>query len=260
MLVEDPSIRVSTHPETGQTIVAGMGQLHLEIAVDRLLTDHKVAVTMGKPQVAYRSTVRGSAQAEHRHVKQSGGSGQFAVVTLAVSPAARGTGIMFSDETIGGVVPREFVPGVEKGVRGAAARGLLGYPVVDVQVRLVGGDFHAKDSSASDFEIAGSIAFKRAIEAAGVLLLEPMTLVEVTLPEAFTGDVVGDLASRRGSVKGIEARLGGSVVTARAPLSSMFDWVSRLRAITSGRGAAVVKVDGYEIVPDALARVVLSRG
>ncbi len=261
VLVEDPSIRVSTHQDTGQMILAGMGQLHLEIAVSRLLSEHKVEVTVGKPQVAYRETLGRHARAEYRHVRQSGGSGQFACVTLSVGPGERGKGVTFVDETTGGVVPREFVPGVEKGVRGAAARGVFaGYPVVDVEVRLEDGAFHSKDSSVQAFEIAGSLAFQRAAREAGAVLLEPMTLVEVTVPEEFTGAVVGDLSSRRGVVRGIATRSAAAVVTARAPLSSMFDWVSRLRGISSGRGTAVLKIDGHDLVPEALARSILERG
>jgi elongation factor G len=215
---------------------------------------------MGKPQVAYRETVARDVRAEYRHVKQPGGSGQFAVVTLAVGPGERGTGIAFVDETTGGVVPKELVPGVEKGVRGAAARGVFaGYPVVDVVVRLVDGAFHAKDSSPAAFEIAGSLAFQRAVRDAGAVLLEPMAHVEVTVPEVYTGDVIGDLASRRCVVRGIAARSGAAIITVRAPLSAMFDWVSRLRGITSGRGTAVVKLDGYDAVPEALARGIMDR-
>ncbi len=258
MLVEDPSLQVSSHPDTGQTILAGMGQLHLEITVDRLRTDHGVSVAMGKPEVAYRETIAAPARAEYRYIKQPGGSGQYAVVTLTVAPGPRGSGITFVDETVGGVIPREMIPGVEKGVRGAASRGVFaGFPVVDVVVKLVDGAFHAKDSSPAAFEIAGSLGFQRAVRAAGAVLLEPMTAVEVTVPEDLTGDVVGDLASRRGVVKSISPRGHGVVIGARAPLGAMFDWISRLRGLTSGRGSAVAKVDGYDVVPDVLARAKL---
>lgn len=260
VLAEDPSIRVSTHEDTGQMILAGMGQLHLEIAVGRLKDEHKVAVTMGKPEVAYRETIAKAAMAEYRHVRQSGGPGQFACVTLALHPGERGTGLTFVDETTGGTLPKELVPGVEKGIRGAASRGVFaGYPVVDVAVRLTDGAFHAKDSSAAAFEIAGSLAFQQAVREAGLVLLEPMTLVEVTVPEELTGAVAGDLASRRGVVRGIVPKGSVVVVTATAPLSAMFDWVSRLRGITGGRGSAVVKVDGYASVPENVTRSVLDR-
>ncbi|MFO0737178.1 MAG: elongation factor G [Labilithrix sp.] len=260
MLAEDPSLHVSTHAETGQTILAGMGQLHLEIAIDRLKTEHRVDVVMGKPEVAYRETVAREARAEYRHIKQSGGSGQHAVVTLVVTPGARGSGISFADETVGGVVPKELVPAVEKGIRGAANRGVFaGYPVVDVAVRLVDGAFHSKDSNAAAFEIAGSLAFQEAMRAGGATLLEPMTAIEAVVPPNHTGDVVGDLSSRRGLVKNVTPKGTVVVIDARAPLAAMFDWVSRLRGLTSGRGTAAMKVDGYDVVPDAIARSLLAK-
>jgi elongation factor G len=260
MAAEDPSLKVSTHPETGQTLLAGMGQLHLEIVVDRLNTDHRVNVVMGKPEVAYRETISKAAKADYRFVKQSGGPGQYAVVTLEVAPGARGSGIAFSDRTAGGVIPKEFVPAVEKGVRGAANRGVFaGYPLVDVAIALVDAQFHAKDSSATAFEIAGSLAFQAAAKSAGAVLLEPMTTVEASVPADYTGDVVGDLASRRGLVKNVSPKGNAVVLQGRAPLSAMFDWISRLRGITSGRGSAVVKADGYEPVPEAIAARLLAK-
>jgi elongation factor G len=260
MQAEDPSLRVSTHPETGQTILAGQGQLHLEIVVDRLETEHRVSVVMGKPEVAYRETIAHEGKAEYRHIKQHGGNGQHAVVTLAVAPGARGRGLSFEDETVGGVVPKEFVPAIEKGMRGAAARGVFaGYPVVDVAVRLVDGAFHAKDSSASAFEIAGSLAFQAAVRAGGAILLEPMSAIEAVVPSNHTGDVVGDLSSRRGIVKNVTPRGTVVVIDARAPLAATFDWVSRLRGLTGGRGTATMKVDGYDVVPEIVAKSLLSR-
>jgi elongation factor G len=260
MLAEDPSLRVSTHAETRQTILAGMGQLHLEIVVDRLQTDHRVSVVMGKPEVAYRETIARAARAEYRHIKQQVGRGQHAVVTLAVAPGARGSGITFADETVGGVVPKELVPAVEKGVRGAAERGAFaGYPVVDVAVRLVDGAFHGNDSNAAAFEIAGSLAFQGAMRAAGATILEPMTTVEAIVPAHHNGDVMGDISSRRAVMKGITPRGTAVVIVARAPLASMFDWASRLRSLTGGRGSAIVKVDGYDVVPEALAKAVLAK-
>lgn len=260
MLAEDPSLRVTTHPETGQTILSGMGQLHLEIVVDRLLTEHRVGVRMGEPEVAYKETIRHPARAEHRHIKQSGGgSGQYAIVTLTVAPGPRGSGITFTDETTGGVVPKEFVPAIEKGVLGAASRGVFaGYPVVDVDVRLVDGGFHKTDSTAAAFEIAGSLAFQAAARAGGFELLEPMTTVDVTVPDSLAGTVSGALASRRGIVKSITARGAGVLVVARAPLASMFDWTNHLRSISSGRGSSVTRIDGYDVAPDAVARKVAS--
>ncbi len=258
LLVEDPSIRVSTHEETGQMILAGMGQLHLQIVVDRLRSAHDVEVVTGTPRVAYRETVATTARAEWRHVQQNGGAGQFAVVTLVVGPSARGTGVAFVDETVGGVVPRELVPAVEKGVRNAAQRGVFaGHPVTDVVVRLVDGDFHVKDSDAAAFEVAGSRAFQAAVRGAGCVLLEPVAALEVTVPATMVGAVTGDLASRRGLVRGLTPRGSAVVVDGRAPLAATFDYVSRLRGMTGGRGGATVRVDGYEPVPTALARTLL---
>ena len=258
-LVEDPSLRVSTSDETGQMVLGGMGALHLEIVVARLLSHHGVAVTMGKPQVAYRETLAKAACAEYRHIRQSGGPGQYACVTLSVEPSERGSGITFVDETVGGVVPKELVPAVEKGVRGAASRGVFaGYPLVDATVRLVDGAIHAKDSTPAAFELAASHAFQRAAKEAGHVLLEPLAHAEIVVPEAMVGGVVGDLQSRRGTVRSVVPRGGSVVVTAEMPLSSTFDWVSRLRGITGGRGTAVVKANGYGVLPETETRVLLT--
>jgi len=254
ILFEDPSLSSSVDAESGQVRLRGVGLLHLEIAVEHLARDHRVHVNVGKPEVAYRETLRSAARAEHRHVKQPGGSGQFAVVTLALRPLPRGSGITFEDLTTSGVVPREYVPGVEKGVRGAAGRGVLaGYPVVDVAVSLVDGAAHAKDSSSAAFEIAGSLAFQKAAKAGGITLLEPFAAVEVTVPEAHRGEVLGDLASRRGRVEGVSARGNALVIEARLPLEETFDYVARLRGMTRGRGTATVRPDGYEVAPESLA-------
>jgi elongation factor G len=259
LLFEDPSLRAWADAESGQTRLSGMGTLHLEVAVDRLARDHRVAVTMGKPEVAYRETVGEPATVEVRHIKQSGGTGQFACVTLAIAPAPRTTGITFSDETVGGVVPREYVTAVEKGVRAAAARGVFaGYPVVDVTVALVEGAAHSEDSNAAAFEIAGSLAFQKACRAAGLVLLEPVCSMEVTVPEAHGGDVIGDLGARRGKIERLTTRGNGLVLEARLPLGSTFDYVARLRGLTHGRGTAVIRPDGYEIAPAALAARVVA--
>lgn len=259
MLVEDPSLRVSTSEDTGQLVLGGMGALHLEIVVARLSSHHGVAVTRGKPRVAYRETLAKAARAEYRHIRQSGGTGQYACVTLSVAPSERGSGITFVDATVGGAVPKELVAAVEKGVRGAASRGVFaGYPVVDAEVRLVDGATHVKDSTPAAFEIAASLAFKRAALEAGHVLLEPLAHAEIVVPEAVVGGVVGDLQSRRGTVRSIAPRGTSVVVTAEMPLSSTFDWVSRLRGITGGRGTAVVKADGYGVLPETEARVLLT--
>jgi elongation factor G len=255
---DDPSLRAWVDEETGQTRLRGMGPLHLEVAVDRLLRDHRVAVSVGRPEVAYRETIGRPATTSYRHIKQPGGSGQYACVTLAVSPAPRGAGILFSDQTTGGVVPREYVPAVEKGIRGAASRGVFaGYPVVDVRVSLTDGEAHAKDSSTAAFETAGSLAFQQACRAAGLLLLEPVATIEVNTPEAYGGDVIGDLGARRGTVERIVPRGRVLVISARAPLAETFDYVTRLRGFTRGRGDAVVRPDEYRPAPESVVRTVL---
>ncbi|MBL8611993.1 MAG: elongation factor G [Myxococcales bacterium] len=254
LLFEDPSLRAFFDAESGQTRLRGMGLLHLEVAVDKLARDHKVAVAMGKPEVAYRETVARPSTAAHRHVKQDGGAGQFACVTLAVSPAPRGSGVAFSDETVGGVVPKDFVSAVEKGVRAAAARGVFaGYPVVDVAVALRDGETHVKDSSAAAFEVAGSLAFQAACRDAGLVLLEPYCALEVTVPQEHGGDVIGDLGGRRGKVERVSPRGNALVLEARAPLGATFDYVAVLRGLTHGRGTAAIRPAAYEIAPPAVA-------
>jgi elongation factor G len=251
----DPSLRAVVDPESDQMVLSGMGVLHLEVAVELLATEHGVVVATGKPHVAYRETVCRSATATHRLKKQSGGVGQFAVVTLAIAPGERGTGVVFVDETTGGVVPKDLVPGVARGVAGAAERGVLtGHPVTDVVVKLVDGEAHAKDSSAFDFEIAASHAFREAARAAGISVLEPVARVEVLAPDPHTGDVIGEIASRRGVVRDVTPRLERGIVsiTARVPIAGTFDFVPRLRALTHGRGEAAVRPDGYEVAPDGI--------
>jgi elongation factor G len=258
LLFEDPSLRTWVDGESAQTRLRGMGLLHLEVAVEKLARDHRVSVAMGKPQVAYRETIGRSVTAEYRHIKQSGGSGQFACLTLAIAPAPRGSGIAFSDETVGGVVPRDFVPAIEKGIRAAAARGVFaGYPVVDVAVALVDGETHAKDSNAAAFEIAGSLAFQTACKAAGLVLLEPYCVIEVTVPQEHGGDVIGDLGSRRGKVERLFPRGNALVVEAKAPLGATFDYVATLRGFTHGRGTAIVRPDAYEVAPASVVALVV---
>lgn len=255
---DDPSLRASVDEESGQTRLRGMGTLHLEVAVEKLLRDHRVAVNVGRPKVAYRETIGRAVRVNHRFIKQSGGTGQFACVTLAIAPSPRGAGITFADETKGGVVPREYVPAVEKGVRGAASRGVFaGYPVVDVAVSLVDGEAHESDSAAADFEIAGSLAFKEACREAGLVLLEPYAAIDVTVPEEHGGDVIGDLGSKRASVENVAPRGKMLVITAHAPLAETFDYVGDLRGFTRGRGSAIVRPDGYERAPESVVRAVL---
>ena len=259
LLACDPSLKSSVDPETGQTILSGMGKLHLEIAVAQLEGDHNVALNVGKPRVAYRSTIARKATASYRHKKQTGGPGQFAAVTLEVAPGERGSGIVFSDDTRGGVVPKDLVPSVEKGIRLAAERGVFGgLPVVDVEVRLTDGEIHAKDSSPIAFEIASAQAFALAAKNAGAVVLEPAALVETITPEPHTGAVLGDLGARRGIVREVTPRGSTVVVTSRVPLAMTFDYVPRLRALTHGRGEARVTPDGYDVVPGPIAEGILA--
>lgn len=261
MTAADPSLRLESDPETGQTLLAGMGQLHLEIAAERLATEHRVAVTMGKPRVAYRSTLGKRVKHELRHVQQRGGPGQWAHVVIEVGPAEAGAGVVFEDRTKGGVIPREYVRGVEAGVRKAAANGLLGgHPVVDVYVALTDGATHTNDSSELAFEVAGSMAFRAAAELAEPRLLEPVMLLEVTMPEAHVGAVVGDLGRRGGQVLGLEARgvEGDRVVRAEVPLVQMFGYAGALSGMTHGRGRFTLEPLRYEVVPVGRAKLAAS--
>ncbi|MCX5747270.1 MAG: elongation factor G [Proteobacteria bacterium] len=246
MTLADPSLRLETDVETGQTLLAGMGQLHLEIAVERLALEHGVAVTTGRPLVAYRSTLRRAVRRDYRHVKQSGGPGQWAHVVIEVGPGARGSGIVFVDRISGGAIPREYVRAVEAGVRAAAATGLLGgHPVVDVVIALVDGGTHVNDSSELAFHVAGSLAFRAAAVDAEPCLLEPIMSLEVTSPEVHTGAIVGDLARRRGQVLGLELR----VVHAEVPLAETFGYAGALGAMTHGRGRFTLEPARYEPAP-----------
>lgn len=258
----DPSLRARVDEESGQTVLSGMGKLHLDIQVDLLATDYGVAVTTGKPAVAYRETIGREAIATYRHKKQSGGVGQFAVVTLSVKPGERGSGVTFVDATKGGVVPKDFVPGALRGILDAAERGVFtGHPVVDVVVELTDGEAHVKDSSAIAFEIAASYAFREAVRSAGLVVLEPVAFVEIVAPEAHTGDVLGELASRRAQVRDVAPREGRGLVTIRAkvPIATTFDFVPRLRAITHGRGEASTQPQGYDVAPNDVARALLEK-
>jgi elongation factor G len=256
MIAADPSLHLESDPDTDQALLAGMGQLHLEITVDRLATEHDVRVTTGVPRVAYRSTVTRVARRELRHVKQSGGPGQFAVVTLEVGPAPRGAGLVFEDATRGGVIPRPFASAVEAGVRQAMGDGLLGgHPVADVRVTLVDGQTHPKDSSERAFHTAGALAFKAAAADAGPILLEPVMKLEVACDAEHLGDVIGDLGRRRAHVLGIDLRGDAQVVRAEIPLAESFGYAGSLAGLTSGRGRFVLEPARYEPVPEALAKV-----
>jgi elongation factor G len=257
MVAADPSLRIESDPETGQTLLAGMGQLHLEIAVERLETEHRVAVTTGRPLVAYRSTLGRTVRHEMRHVKQTGGPGQWAHVVLEVGPAERGAGVVFEDRIRGGAIPREYIRGVEAGVREAASHGLLGgYPAVDVRVALIDGATHTNDSSELAFKIAGALAFRAAAAAAEPCLLEPVMALEVTCPEDLVGAVVGDLGRRGGQVLGMDVREadGDRVVHAEVPLAQTFGYAGALSGLTHGRGRFTLEPLRYEPVPGARAR------
>jgi elongation factor G len=243
---EDPSFRVATSEDTGQTILRGMGELHLAILVDRLRREHKVDVVTGRPSVSYRETLLRRGEAEYTLSKQNGGPGQYARVVLAVGPGAPGSGLTFIDRTRGGAIPRQFVPAVEQGVRGAMSRGILaGHPMVDIEVELLDGAAHPVDSRAPAFEVAASMAFQRAAKEAGVRLLEPIMDVEVTAPAEYLGEVLGDIHARRGEVKAVTERGRDKIVHALVPLRALFGHVGDLRGRTQGRASATMRPSHY---------------
>jgi elongation factor G len=250
---EDPSFRTYTDQETGQTIIAGMGELHLEIIVDRLQREFKVECNVGKPQVAYKETIKKSVKAEGKFVRQSGGRGQFGHCWIEVEPQEQGKGYEFINATVGGSVPKEYVGPIDAGIKEAMLNGTVaGYPVVDVKVKLVDGSYHEVDSSEMAFKIAGSMAFKNAMTKATPVLLEPVMKVEVTVPEEYMGDVIGDLNSRRGRIEGMDARSGAQVIRSFVPLSEMFGYSTTLRSRTQGRGVYSMHFDHYEDVPASI--------
>jgi len=260
LALEDPTFKVTSEEETGQTLIHGMGELHLEIIVDRLLREFRVDANVGKPQVAYRETIRKPAAAQGRYVRQTGGRGQYGDVHLEVEPATPGEGVSFENEIIGGTIPREFIPAIEKGVREALETGVLaGYPVVDVRVRLVDGSYHEVDSSEMAFKIAASMAFKEAARRAKPVLLEPVMDVEVVTPEEYMGAVVGDLNSRRGRIVAMEARGSSQVIRANVPLGQMFGYVTDLRSMTQGRATSTMQFARYEEVPAAIADEIMAK-
>jgi elongation factor G len=257
---EDPTFKVHTDPETGQTIISGMGELHLEIIVDRLLREFKVGAKVGRPQVAYKETIRRPVKAEGKFIRQTGGHGQYGHVVVEVAPQEPGQGYEFLNKIAGGVVPREYIPAVDAGVKEAMASGILaGYPVVDVQVSLIDGSYHEVDSSEMAFKIAGSMAFKEAARKAGPVLLEPVMKVEVVVPEEYMGDVIGDLNARRGRMEGMEPRAGTQVIHAYVPLAEMFGYATDLRSRTQGRGTYMMQYDHYEEVPQNIATGIITK-
>ena len=254
---EDPTFKAYTDEETGQTIIAGMGELHLEIIVDRLMREFKVEATVGKPQVAYRETIRKAAKAEGRYVRQTGGHGQFGHCWIEIEPVKPGEGYSFENKIVGGVIPKEFIAPIDAGIREAAQSGILGgFEVVDFKATVYDGSYHDVDSSEMAFKIAGSMAFKEALAKADPCLLEPMMKVEVIIPEQYMGDVIGDISSRRGRIEGMDARMGEQTVHAYVPLSEMFGYATDLRSRTQGRGLFTMQFDHYEEVPKSIAEKV----
>jgi len=257
---EDPSFRVSTDQESGQTIISGMGELHLEILVDRMKREFKVEANVGKPQVAYRETIRGKVEQEGKFVRQSGGRGQYGHVWLKIEPQEEGKGYEFVNGIVGGVVPREYIPAVDKGVKEALEGGVIaGYPVVDVKVTIFDGSYHDVDSNEMAFKIAGSMALKEGVRKAKPVLLEPIMKVEVVTPEDYSGDVIGDLNRRRGQIQGMEDGPSGKVVTAEVPLAEMFGYATSVRSMSQGRATFTMEFAKYLEVPNNVAEAVMKK-
>jgi len=260
LVAEDPSFRVHTDQESGQTILKGMGELHLDIKVDILKRTYKVEANIGAPQVAYREKISRSVTEDYTHKKQTGGTGQFAAVKIVVEPLPAGSGFTFENEIIGGAVPKEYIPGVEKGLESVLGAGILaGFPVVDLKVTLIDGKYHEVDSSALAFEIAARMALREALRKGGPVLLEPIMKVEVVTPEDYTGSVIGDLNSRRGQIQGQDMRGNANVVTAMVPLSNMFGYVSNLRSMSQGRATFTMQFDHYAEVPRAVSEEIQAK-
>ena len=260
LAAEDPSFRVSTDQESGQTILKGMGELHLDIKVDILRRTYKVDANIGAPQVAYRETITKKYEIDYTHKKQTGGTGQFARVKFIVEPNEVGKGYEFESKIVGGAVPKEYIPGVEKGLNSVMNSGpLAGFPVVDVKVELIDGAYHDVDSSALAFEIASRAAFREALQKGGAVLLEPIMKVECVTPEDYTGSVIGDLTGRRGQVQGQDMRGNAIVINAMVPLANMFGYVNTLRSMSQGRATFTMQFDHYEQVPSAIAAEVQAK-
>jgi elongation factor G len=257
---EDPTFRFNTDPDSGQIIVSGMGELHLEIVTDRLRREFQVRSHSGRPQVAYRETILGTASAEGSYIRQTGGHGQYGVVELRVEPLARGEGFVFEDKTTGGSVPREFIPAVRAGVKEAMETGVLaGFPMIDIKVALTDGSSHEVDSSEMAFKIAGSMGFQAAVRRAQPIILEPIMKVEAVTPDDFMGEVMGDLNSRRGSIEGVDVRNGAQVIRGTVPLATMFGYATDLRSRTQGRGTYSIEFSHYAQVPDSLGEEIVRK-
>jgi elongation factor G len=260
LAAEDPSFRVHTDEETGQTIISGMGELHLEILVDRMFREFKVEAEVGAPQVAYRESIRNEVNQEYKYAKQSGGRGQFGHVYLRIKPGVPGTGYIFHNEIKGGVIPKEYIPAVEKGCKEAMQKGVLaGYPIEDIEVALYDGSYHEVDSNEMAFKLAASMGFKEGARKANPAILEPMMKVEVEVPENFMGDVIGDLNRRRGQVNNMGDRSGNKIVDAFVPLSEMFGYSTDLRSATQGRASYSMEFDHYEEVPRNVAEEIIKK-
>ncbi len=255
---EDPTFRVKEDLETGETIISGMGELHLDILVDRMRREFKVNAKVGRPQVAYKETIKSEAEAEGKYIRQSGGRGQYGHVWLRIKPKERGTGFTFVDEIKGGIIPKEFIPAVEKGVKEAMDKGIVaGYPMIDIEATLYDGSFHEVDSSENAFKIAASMAFQAAAKRANPVLLEPIMKLEVVVPSEFLGDAIGDLSSRRGRIEETKDRLNLKVIDAKVPLAEMFGYATGLRSLTEGRGTFTMEFDCYQEVPQNIAQEII---
>ena len=257
---EDPTFRTYTAEETGQTIIAGMGELHLEIIVDRMLREFKVEANVGAPQVSYKETITTKADVDHKYARQSGGKGQYGHVKITVEPNESGKGYEFVNNIVGGAIPKEYIPAVDAGIKGAMQAGVLaGYPVVDVKVTLYDGSYHEVDSSEMAFKIAGSMAFKEAMRKAKAVILEPIMKVVVIAPEEYLGDVMGDISSRRGQIQSMETRNGATQVNAAVPLSEMFGYANDLRSKTQGRGQFSMEPSHYIELPKSISEGLISK-
>ncbi len=255
---EDPTFQIRTDHETGQTVISGMGELHLEVLVERLRREFKVDATTGTPQVAYRETITKEATGEGKYIRQSGGRGQYGHCVLIVRPKTRGEGYLFNNKIVGGVIPKEFIAPIEKGVRECLANGIItSFPVVDIEVDVVDGSFHEVDSSEMSFKIAGSMAVQDAVKSAKPVVLEPVMKVEVTTPEDYLGDIIGDISSRRAQIQGTIQRGNARVVVANVPLSEMGSYATVIRSLTAGRASYYMEPSHYEVLPDSLASKLL---
>jgi len=255
---EDPTFKVKTDEETGQTLISGMGELHLEIIIDRLLREFKVEANVGRPQVAYRETIRRSSRGEGRYVRQTGGRGQYGHVVLEIEPCE--DNFVFEDKIVGGAIPREYIPSAQAGVKESLDNGVIaGYPVMNIRVRLVDGSYHPVDSSDIAFKIAGSLALRDAIKRAQPILLEPVMKVQIITPKDYLGDVIGDISARRGKIEGIESKGELQVINAQAPLASLFGYATALRSVTQGRATYTMQFSHYEEVPENMMKEIIDK-